>query len=179
MWMLIALGLLVVLAALVLVAAVRPPAFTIERSQEMACPPARAFAFVNSFRAWSGWSPWEQVDPQMQRTYGGAEAGVGATYAWSGNKKAGQGSMTITASEPGQRIAIALVFTAPWKATNTTEFRFSVAPNGGAIVRWQMTGENPFFFRLMGLFFNMDKLVGKDFEKGLAAMKQLAEAPAA
>lgn len=146
--------------------------FTVVRSTTIAAPPAAVHALVDDFHAWRGWSPWESLDANLARSYTGAETGVGANYAWVG-KKAGAGSMEITESTP-DAIAITLRFLKPWKATNQVVFAFAPAPEGTA-VSWTMTGEHRGVGRLFALFMSMDKMVGKDFEKGLAGLKALAE----
>jgi len=170
----ILIGAALVLVSLAVVVATRPATFHIERSLAMSAPPERAFAQVNDFHAWKAWSPWEGKDPAMQRTYSGAPAGAGAVYAWAGNKEVGEGRMTILSSEAPSRIAIKLEFLKPFVATNTASYSFVPAP-GGTRVTWAMDGDLNFFMKAFHLFVNMDKLVGADFEKGLAQMKTAAE----
>jgi uncharacterized protein YndB with AHSA1/START domain len=176
MWkkVLIAAAGLAVLAVLAVagVAATRPDRFRVERSLAMAAPPAGVYARIADFRAWEGWSPWARLDPSMKVTYGGAAAGPGATYAWAGDDRVGSGRMTITAAEPPARIAIRLEFLEPFE--ETAETVFALAPEGsGTRVTWTMAGESSFVGKVMGLFMDMDQMIGKDFEKGLA---QLARA---
>lgn len=167
-------GIAALILLLVVVVAMQPAAFRIERSAAMAAPPSAAFALVNDFHEWRAWSPWENVDPNLQRTYEGPTAGVGASYAWKGIGKAGQGRMTITESRPTEHIQIRLEFLKPFKATNTVEFAFQ--PEGaGTRVAWSMSGTRGFVFKAFGLLMSMEKMVGPDFEKGLAAMKGAAE----
>ena len=128
---------------------------------------------MNDFHEWPAWSPWEDVDPALQRTYSGPDSGVGAHYAWSGNRKAGSGSMEITSSTP-EEIDLRLSFLKPWKATNDVTFTL-VPVGGGTEVTWRMTGEQKGAAAVFGKVFNMDKLLGKDFEKGLARLKAAAE----
>ena len=168
-----------VVAALVLLFVIfvvlQPSQFRIERKTRIAASPAAIFAQVNDFRKWEDWSPWDKIDPNLQRTYDGAPAGVGAKYAWVGNKQVGEGKMTILESRPGELIQIKLEFLRPFAATNTAEFNFQ--PEGqNTVVTWAMVGNNNFMGKTFGLLMNMDKMIGKDFEKGLAAMKGLAEA---
>jgi hypothetical protein len=133
------------------------------------------FTQVNDFHNWEKWSPWAKLDPTMKLTIDGEPAGVGAKYAWTGNGKVGEGRMAITDSRPNERVAIKLEFLRPFAATNTTEFAFR--PEGGSThVTWAMTGEKNFVSKACGLIMNMDKMIGRDFEKGLA---QLATASAA
>lgn len=168
-------GVAALVLLLVAVVSMRPAAFKITRSATMAAPPSAVFAQVNDFHNWEAWSPWAKIDPAMAQTYDGPAAGVGAGYAWKGNSKAGQGRMTITDSVPAELVRIRLEFLKPMKATNQTEFAF-VADGGGTTVTWTMTGTNGFVGKLFWLLLNLDKLVGKDFEKGLASMKQVVEA---
>lgn len=156
-------------------AASRPNSFSVVRNTVIKAPPDMVAALISDFHEWPKWSPWEKLDPAMTRTHSGSPSGKGAVYEWSGNKKVGQGRMEILGVSPSQ-IDIDLQFMAPWKAHNKTVF--SLAPkDGGTAVNWTMTGASPFMFKLMGLFMNMDQMIGKDFEKGLAAMKEAAETP--
>jgi uncharacterized protein YndB with AHSA1/START domain len=152
----------------------RPSTFRVQRQATMSAPPATVFALVNDFHQWVRWSPWENRDPDLKRIYSGAESGAGAIYAWTGNRSVGEGRMTITESQPGELVRIKLEFIKPFVATNTTEF--ALMPEGGrTTVVWSMIGTNNFMAKLMGLFMNMDKMVGGDFEKGLEGMKKVAE----
>jgi hypothetical protein len=159
---------------LIIVIAMQPPDFRVERSATMAAPPASVFAEVNDLHRWEAWSPWAKIDPDMQQTYTGAPAGVGAKYAWNGNKKVGEGRMTITESKPNEFIHIKLEFLRPFAATNETEFTFR--PEGGqTLVTWAMTGKKVFLTKAIHLVFSMDKMVGGMFAKGLAQMKAVVE----
>jgi carbon monoxide dehydrogenase subunit G len=165
---------LVVIAALLLYAATRPDSFRVERSTSILATPDKVFAFVNDFHQWSVWSPWEKLDPNLKRTHGGATSGKTATYAWEGNNKVGQGRMEIVDTAPPGRIVIKLDFLKPFEAHNTAEFTF--LPEGsGTRVNWAMHGPANFMTKLMGVFMSMDKMVGKDFETGLANLKAAAE----
>jgi len=147
--------------------------FTVERSASIAAPPQTVYDLLVDFHKWPQWSPWEELDPGMERTHSGAEAGVGAKYAWSGNRKAGQGDMTITDAQAPSKVQIALNFVKPFKSSNTT--MFTLTPEaGGTKVLWSMIGPRPLMMRIFGFVFNMDKMVGKDFEKGLAKLQQAA-----
>jgi hypothetical protein len=162
-------------AAFVAVVVTRPAKFRIERSIAIAAPPERAFAQVNDFRNWVGWSPWEKMDPAMKKTFDGADAGAGAIYAWAGNSKVGEGRMTIERSEAPTIVGLKLEFLKPWQATNATTFSF-VPADGGTKVTWAMEGENRTFgAKAFAVVMNMDKLVGRDFERGLASLKSIAE----
>ncbi|MFE7421420.1 transcriptional regulator [Rhodococcus sp. ACS1] len=148
--------------------------FLVERSTVIDASPDVVQPLLDDFRKWQAWSPWEDVDPDLKRTYSGPDSGVGASYAWEGNRKAGSGQMVITESVPGSKVVLDLTFLKPFKAENVTTFLLE--PNGaGTTVRWQMTGKNNLFFRIVGVVFPMDKMVGKDFEKGLAQLKAAAE----
>jgi hypothetical protein len=143
--------------------------YSVTRSSVIPAPAKDVFPLVNSFREWPKWSPWETVDPDMQRTYSGAESGVGAKYAWSGNLKAGAGNMEIVESQEPDVIRIRLEFTKPFAAVNPTTFTF-VPEGGGTRVTWTMTGEHKGIGKVFALFMNMDKMVGGDFEKGLSSL---------
>lgn len=147
--------------------------YTVTRSATIDAPAERIRALVNDFHAWRQWSPWEDLDPGMQRTYSGAERSVGAGYAWEGNRKAGKGSMTITGDAP-ERVDVDLHFDRPFPADNT--FAFHLTPAGDSTaVEWRMDGEMGVVTRLFSLVRSMDSLVGPDFEKGLARLKRVAE----
>jgi len=175
----ILIGVVVVLVILAVVVATRPAAFHIERSTTIAAPAEVVFERVNDFRAWGDWSPWEKMHPQMARPFGGPPGGEGSTYAWRGNSKVGEGRMTIERSERPGRIVIKLEFLKPFAATNTATFTFSPAPGGGTAVNWAMDGRNNFMAKAFHMVMDVDKMVGADFERGLAAMKTVAEAKAA
>ncbi len=172
---LVVLGLIVVFIGVV---ASRPSTFEISRSLEVKASPEIAYAQVADFHRWGAWSPWEKLDPSMKKTYSGAESGVGAKYEWVGNKDVGSGAMTIADAKPNSQLGITLEFLTPFKATNRTEFSFAPT-NGGTNVTWLMKGENGFMSKAMGLMMDMDKMIGSDFEKGLAGLKTAAEADAA
>jgi carbon monoxide dehydrogenase subunit G len=171
----IGIAVVVILAALVAFIASRPSAFRIARSRVVAAPPDVVHAFVNDFHKWPAWSPWEKLDPSMNREHSGAAAGTGAVYGWSGNNKVGEGRMTITDSRPPASVTIRLEFIKPWTATNTAQFDFT--PSGsGTNVTWSMSGHHNFMAKGFTLCMNMDKMVGSDFEKGLANLDE-ATAP--
>jgi len=148
--------------------------YTVERSQAIDAAPSRIYDEIADFHHWTRWSPWEGVDPDLQRTYSGAASGTGAVYRWSGNRKAGQGRMEITDTTEPSRVQIDLVFEKPWKSRTDTVF--TIQPEGsGSRVTWLMTGKKTFLTKVMGLFKSMDKLLGPDFEKGLAGLKATTE----
>lgn len=162
------------IATLLIVAASKPNIFRVERSAVIQATPDTVHSHIHDFHKWQAWSPWEKLDPELKRTYSGADAGTGTVYEWDGNKKAGAGRMEITESVPGQRVVIQLDFLKPFKASNTTQFAFE-PHDGGTRVVWTMSGPQPFMFKLMGILFNMDAAVGKDFEAGLDALKKVSE----
>ncbi|NYG58249.1 hypothetical protein BJ980_001172 [Nocardioides daedukensis] len=150
--------------------------FEVSRSVDVVADPQQIHRLIDDFREWQRWSPWEGVDPSMKRDYSGAQTGQGARYAWVGNRRAGAGSMEITASTP-DRIDVSLVFQTPFRATN--QVRFDLRPvASGTEVTWTMVGNQKFPMSLLARFFPMDKMIGKDFEKGLAQLKRAAEQPA-
>ena len=162
------------LAVLLLYAATRPGSFRVERSTLVKAPPEKIFALINDFHNWTTWSPYEKMDPVMTRTYGGPVSGLGSHYAWDGSGKAGSGRMEIRESVPASKIIIQLDFSKPFQAHNIAEF--TLQPQGqGTQVTWAMHGPSPFVAKLMGVFFSMDKMVGKDFAAGLENIKTLAE----
>ena len=172
---LIAIAVILILFAVIV--ALQPSSFRVARSIRISAPPAAVFAQVNDFHKWEAWNPWGKIDPAMKQNYEGAPAGVGAVYTWEGNKEVGQGRMTITESRPTDLIRIRLEFFKPFAATNQSEFTFK--PEGDqTVVTWIMTGNNNFMAKAVHLFMNMDKMVGGQFEKGLAQMKAAAEATA-
>jgi Polyketide cyclase / dehydrase and lipid transport len=170
----IALAVVVAVAALLAFAATRPSTFTVQRSATIAAPAERIYPLLDDFHRWGAWSPWEKLDPELKRTFSGAGSGPGAVYAWQGNKKVGEGRMEILASDAPSRLRIQLDFLKPFEAHNTTVF--ALAPDvGGTRVSWTMNGSKNFIFKLMGIFMNMDNMIGVDFERGLANLKTVAE----
>lgn len=163
-----------ILLLLFIFAARRPDEFSVRRTTDIRAPAEAIFALINDFRQWPKWSPWEKLDPNLERTLSGAEAGRSSVYEWQGDKRVGAGRMEIVDSVPHSRIDIKLSFRKPFKAENRTTFMITPV-DGASRVLWEMTGNNNFMFKLMGLVMDMDKMVGADFEKGLAAMKAEAE----
>jgi hypothetical protein len=169
----IGLALVALVAALLLFAVTRPNSFSVERRTVIQAPPEKIQPLLADFHRWSDWSPWEKLDPAMNRSFGGPPAGVGATYAWKGNKDVGSGYMAVKAVTP-EKVTIQLDFIEPFEGHNTTDF--VLTPQGaGTEVRWVMAGPTPFISKLMGVFVSMDTLIGKDFEKGLLQLKAAAE----
>lgn len=161
------------IVALLGYAASRPNSFRVERSTRIAARPEQIVPLIDDFHAWTRWSPYEKLDPAMQRTFGGPTRGVGATYEWNGNSKAGAGRMECTSSEPS-RVAMQLNFTRPMRADNLAEF--TLVPDGTATkVTWGLTGNATLATKLFGIFVDMDQLVGRDFETGLANLKTVCE----
>jgi uncharacterized protein YndB with AHSA1/START domain len=150
--------------------------YTVERSATIMAPPATVYEQIADFHQWSNWSPWEDIDPDLKRTYSGAESGAGAIYDWSGNRKAGKGRMKITEAAAPTRVQIDLHFEKPFKARNDTWF--TIRPEGaGSHVTWTMTGKKTLMTKVMGIFVSMEKFLGPDFEKGLARLKSTTETP--
>jgi len=150
--------------------------YTVARSSPVAAPPQRVFEEIVDFHRWPAWSPWEDIDPAMRREYSGAASGVGAVYAWSGNRKAGAGRMTVLEAAEPSRARIDLVFEKPFTAHN--QITFDIAPDaGGSRVTWTMVGRRTLAVRLMGVVRSMDAMVGPDFERGLARLRAVTEAP--
>ena len=165
--------LLAILAAVLLYAASRPDTFHIERSAAIAAPPDKVFALINDFHGFNSWNPWLRKDPETKESYSGAASGKGAAYAWE-SKTVGTGRMEIIESQPASNVKIKLDFFKPFEAHNTAEFAL-MPKDGGTRVTWSMYGASTLMSKVMGLFMSMDKMVGKDFEAGLANMKEIAE----
>lgn len=173
--MLIVLALIALIVAVVLIiASLKPDSFRVQRSIVINAAPARVYGLLEDFDAWRAWSPWEDKDPAMTRSRNGPSMGVGATYAWEGNKAVGKGSMQITEMQPPQRLLIKLDFTAPFEAHNMAEFTL-VDQGASTQLTWAMYGPSPFISKLMTTFISLDKMVGNDFQKGLERLKALAE----
>src|SRR5579883_721226 len=168
----------VLAVAFVALVASRPSQCSTTRSAYIAAPPSAIFPLVNDFHNWEAWSPWAKLDPKAKTSYSGAAAGEGASFAWDGNKNVGTGTMTIVESRPSELIRIKLDFLKPFAGTSAAQFTFKPTGNG-TTVTWSMTGKANFMAKAVNLFMNMDKMVGGQFEKGLASMKQEAEATAA
>lgn len=169
-------GLVLVIFLVLIYAASRPDTFRVERSISIKAPAEKIFPLIDDFHRWEQWSPWEKVDPALKRTYSGAASGVGAAYAWFGNKEIGQGRMEIIESTPPLRLLIKIDFLAPFEAHNTVEFILR-KQGESTVLSHAMFGPSPYLAKLMGLFFSMDKMIGDKFEEGLGSLKALAEAP--
>ena len=157
------------------VVALQPSEYRISRSATVSAPAPDVFAQVNDFHNWEAWSPWAKLDPAAKTTFEGPAAGQGAVFAWSGNDKVGEGRMTLTESRPAELVRIRLDFVKPFAGTSTSEFTFKPAGNRTAVT-WTMSGDQNFLEKAMCLFVSMDKMLGGEFEKGLAQMKSVAEA---
>jgi uncharacterized protein YndB with AHSA1/START domain len=155
-------------------AATKPDTFAVERSATIKASPETLYALLSDFHQWESWSPWDKLDPAMKRTYEGAANGMGAVYAWEGNDKAGKGRMEITEATAPSKVVIKLDFLVPFESHNVTEF--TLTPEGDAQkLTWKMSGPQPFVSKIMCVFMDMDAMIGKDFETGLAGLKAIAE----
>jgi uncharacterized protein YndB with AHSA1/START domain len=169
----IAIALALAITVVLVIATTKPDEFRVERSATLDAPVEAVFGLVNDFRRWPEWSPWEDRDPEMSREFSGATQGVGAVYAWDGNSDAGAGRMEIVESHRPTHVRIQLDFERPMRSSNTTSFEFE--PRGERThVNWTMQGANPFPFKIMQVFMDMDTLVGGDFERGLAQLEAAA-----
>ena len=167
-------GIAVVLGALAAYIAMQPTEFSVSRSATFAAPAPAVFAQVNELKKWEAWSPWAKKDPQAKNSYAGPAAGTGASMSWAGNKEVGEGRMTIVESSPNALVRFKLEFFQPFAATNTAEF--AIKEEGGrTALTWSMRGQNNFIGKAMCLVFDMDKMVGGDFEAGLAGIKAIVE----
>jgi uncharacterized protein YndB with AHSA1/START domain len=170
----IGIAVVVLLAALLIYAATQPDTFRIQRATSIKAPPEKIFAVLNDFLRWDAWSPWEKKDPAMKRTFSAVTSGKGAVYAWEGNRDVGQGRMEIAESVAPSKVAIKLDFVKPFETHNIVEF--TLEPKGDSThVIWTMHGPMPYISKLITVFVNMDSMVGKDFETGLANLKAITE----
>ena len=168
-------ALLIVAAVFAGVVAMQPADFRIERSATISAPPPIVFEQVNDFHNWNEWSPWAKLDPDAKNSFEGADNGKGAIFKWSGNKEIGEGKMTLTESKPDELIKIKLEFIRPFEDTSDVEFSFKPKEKQ-TVVTWSMAGKKNFMSKAVCMFMNMDKMLGGDFEKGLAGIKKIAEA---
>ena len=170
----IAIVVVVAIAAILVYATTLPDDFRVQRTTSIKAPPEKIFPLINDLHRWGSWSPWEKMDPEMKRTYSGAATGKGAAYAWQGNRKVGEGRMEIVDASPPSKITIKLDFIKPFEGHNTAEFMLE--PKGDSTnVTWTMYGPSIYIAKVMGVFVSMDKMVGKEFETGLANLKSVAE----
>jgi hypothetical protein len=171
----IGVALVVILGAVLIRAATRPDTFRVERTASINAPPGKIFPLINDLHRHGSWSPWEKKDPAMKRVHTGAPSGKGAVYEWDGNREVGKGRMEITESAPPSRVIMAMHFLRPLEAHNVAEFKLE--PNGtSTTVTWALYGPQPFFAKVLHLFLDMDRMIGREFETGLANLKALAEA---
>jgi hypothetical protein len=170
----IAVVLAIAIAVVLILAASKPATFSVERAINVRAPPEKIFPLINDFHQWVSWSPYENKDPAMKRSYSGAENGEGAVYGWEGNGNVGSGRMEILETSVPSKILIKLDFFKPFEGHNTAEF--TMLPQGDAThLSWVMRGPAPFISKLMQVFMNLDRMIGKDFEVGLANLKKLTE----
>jgi uncharacterized protein YndB with AHSA1/START domain len=170
----IVLTITVLIATLLIYTATQPDAFRVQRTVSINASPDKVFGLINDFHTWASWSPWEKKDLAMKKTHSGAPQGKGAVLEWDGNKDVGTGRMEVLEAVPASKIVIQLDFFKPFEAHNTAEF--TLTPNAGTTqVTWAMYGPQPFMMKVMDIVMNMDKMVGKDFEDGLANLKAIAE----
>src|SRR5215203_2757120 len=170
----IAVILAIAIAAVLILAATKPDTLRVQRSVSINAPPERIFPLISDFHQWLSWSPYEQKDPAMKRSYSGAENGKGAVYAWDGDKNVGSGRMEIHEVTSPQKIVIKLDFFKPFEGHNTAEF--TMLPQGDVTnLTWTMTGPAVFLSKVMQVFMNLDRMIGRDFETGLANLKKLTE----
>src|ERR1700688_1691711 len=170
----IAAVLAIAIVIVLILASTKPATFSVRRSAVVQAPAEAVFPLINNFHQWAKWSPWENKDPAMKRDYSGAESGAGAVYAWDGNKNVGSGRMEILDASAHSKIQIKLDFFTPFEGHNTAEF--TMLPQGdGTILTWLMYGPAPFMAKIMHVFMNIDNMVGRDFEIGLANLKKLTE----
>jgi uncharacterized protein YndB with AHSA1/START domain len=162
------------IAAVLAYAATRPDSFRVERTLDIKAPPAKIFGHINELRGWAAWSPYDKRDPAMKRSFSGPDKGKGAVYEWDGNNEVGAGRMEVLEATEPSRVLIKLDFSRPFEGHNTAEFTLKAAGDTTAVT-WAMYGPAAFVTKIMGVFFNMDTMIGRDFEAGLANLKALAE----
>jgi hypothetical protein len=172
----IAAVLAIAIVIILILVSTKPATFSVRRSAVVQAPAEAIFPLINNFHQWARWSPWEKRDPAMKRDYSGAESGKGAVYAWDGNKNAGSGRMEILDASSSSKITIKLDFFKPFEGHNTAEFTFVPEREAAATnVIWVMQGPSSFMSKVMQVFMDLDKMIGRDFETGLANLKTLTE----
>jgi carbon monoxide dehydrogenase subunit G len=164
----------VLLAALLVYAGTKPDVFRVQRVANIKAPPEKIFPFINDLHRFGAWSPYEKKDPAMKRSFSGPESGKGAVYEWDGDKNVGKGRMEISDTSPPSKVTIRLDFLRPFEAHNMVEFTLA-AKGDYTDVTWAMQGPTPYLAKIMHVFFDMDSMVGKDFEAGLANLKSITE----
>ena len=163
----------VVTAVILIYASTRPDTFHVERSVTIKAPPEKIFPLINDFHAWNDWTPYNK-DPAMKKTFSGSAQGVGAHYAWEGNKEVGKGDITITSTTPPDKLVFDLHMIEPFAGRNVATFNLA-ATGDATTVTWSLDDQQKLMVKVMGMFFNMDQMIGKDFEVGLAKLKAVAE----
>jgi Polyketide cyclase / dehydrase and lipid transport len=171
----IAVVLVIAIVVVLILAATKPDTFSVQRAISIQAPAAKIFPLINDFHRWTSWSPYENKDPGMKRSYSGAVEGMGAIYGWEGNKNVGSGRMEILDSSAASKIVIKLDFFTPFEGHNTAEFTMLPQGDASTNVTWKMYGPAPFMSKLMQVFINLDHMVGKDFEVGLVNLKNISE----
>jgi uncharacterized protein YndB with AHSA1/START domain len=170
----IAIVIVVLLGALLLYAATQPDAFRIQRAASIKAPPEKIFPLINDFQRWDAWSPFEKKDPAMKRTFSGPASGKGSVYAFEGDSQVGAGRLEITDTSAPSKVALTLDMVKPFEGHNIIEF--TLEPRGESTnVTWAMHGAMPYISKVISVFCNMDRMIGKEFETGLANLKTLAE----
>lgn len=175
MWKIILIAIPIIVVIFLFIVAMQPSEYRVTRSIAITAPPAVIFPHVNELKKWAAWNPWEKIDPNMKLTYEGPESGTGAAYSWVGNKDVGEGRMTITESQPNTRIQFKLEFFKPMAGVSAAEFTFKPLDDHQTDVTWAMRGQNNFIGKAFCIFMNMDKMIGGQFEKGLADLKSVVE----
>lgn len=174
---LIAIATVLLVGGVLIAAALRPDSFRVQRSASIQAPPEKIFPLINDLRRFNTWNPFEKKDPNLKGRYSGAESGTGAAYAFAGNRDVGRGAIEIIDSEPASEVRMRLDMLEPFEAHNVVEF--TLKPQGEATrVTWAINGRAPYFAKIIHLFFDMDRMIGKDFDSGLAELKAIAESPA-
>jgi len=169
-------GLPSVIVIFLIFVALQPADFRITRSASIAAPTSTVFEQINDLHNWNGWSPWARMDPNAKHTYEGPPAGLGASFAWAGNSKVGEGRMTIMETQPNDQVVMKLEFFKPFVATHTAEFTLKPVGDQTAIT-WTMTGKNSFVGKIFTQIMNCEKMIGGQFEQGFANLKAIVESP--
>ena len=167
----------VIIVVFLVIVALQPSSYRVERSLAMNVPPAAVFPQVNDLKKWEVWNPWSKADPNIKLTFGNPTSGVGASYSWTGNREMGEGRLSIVESRPGESVKYKLEFVKPMAAVSETEFTFKTRGNQTEVTS-VMTGEKNFMSKAFCLFMSMDKMIGTKFEKALADLQAIVESPA-
>lgn len=172
------LALMLLIGGLLAFASTRPDEMHIERTADVKAPALVVFNIINNLQRWSEWSPYDKFDPNMKKSFKGPQQGPGAIYEWNGNGNVGEGRLTITDSKPGEIVTMKLEFTRPFNCNNQVNFRLTPTDKGTQ-VSWIMDGKNTLMSKVMGIFMDMDAMVGGDFVEGLKNLDKVAQADAA